>query len=184
MSGARFRNTRSADRNLGDERNVCGLPSIATVLRSTPSTVRRWARSGGVDTKRQFDPLRLLRHPSYSNGVPIQRRERLEAWRVRTWGSEEERAALRVLMGWREIAEMAEVDIDTAQALAARACDPLPVQPKRRFNQATGQYEVWAYADAIRDWLMAHMLPWVLTGPPTRRADVCPPKPKKPVRAT
>lgn len=148
------------------------MPAIAKALGTKEATVRRW-------TRRPFDPLRLLSHPSRGDGIPIQRRERLTAWRLRTFGTDEERAELRVVSGWKEIAAMADVDEKTARELAAQPKDPLPVQPKRRRNAASGAYEVWAYVDAIRDWMTARMVPWVIRGGRTRREDVCPPRPKR-----
>lgn len=159
-------------RNLGNPRIIAGKTALAKVLRTTPSTLTEW-------TRLPVDPLRLLRHPSRRDNMPIQYRERLDAWRLRTWGSEEEKAALATVRGWAEIAAMVDIGEPDAREMAVLPHDPLPVQPKRRFNKATGKYEVWAYADAIRDWLTARMVPWELRGGPTTREDVCPPMPSR-----
>lgn len=154
-------------RNLGDERNVAGMTALAKLLRCSPQTVQRW-------TKLPFDPLRLRTHPSRDDNYPIQRRDRVVAWRIRTWGAAEEKAALEVVYGWPEIAEMCDTDEQRAREMAARLRDPLPVQPTRRVNPASGRLAVWAYADAIRDWLSAATVLYVAGGPTTME-DVLPP---------
>jgi hypothetical protein len=159
-------------RNLGDDRNVAGMHSLAKMLRCSAQTVKRW-------TQRPFDPLRLRTHPARIDNYPIQRMERVTAWRIRTWGSDEQKAALDVVYGWEAIAERCDAADRIVRDLAARKVDPLPVQPKRRRNPLTGAHEVWAYADALRDWLDAHTVIYVAGGGPTRREDVCPPLPQK-----
>lgn len=48
--------------------------------------------------------------------------------------------------GWKDIAQVIEVSVRTAQERAARTLDPLPIR--------VGHRGAWAYLSALRDWVM------------------------------
>lgn len=171
-------------RNLNDDRNVAGMPALCALLGvAAPLTVTRYASYGKVDPSRRFDPLRLLSHPTAPT-VPFQRRDRVTAWRLRTLGTDEQKAALAIVSGYEAIGELADCSAEHARKLAGLARDPLPVfRDDKQRNPATGRHEVWAYADAVRDWVAARVLPYQLAGGPTTREDVCPPR-KTPGKAS
>jgi hypothetical protein len=48
--------------------------------------------------------------------------------------------------GWKDIADVLELSVRSAQERAQRAIDPLPIR--------VGHRGPWAYVSALRDWVM------------------------------
>lgn len=132
---------------------VKGQKAIATVLRVSVSTVKRWER-------RPVDPLRLW--SSAHDPSPWALRSRLVAYRQRRLEDPEQPRTV----GWAAIGALLGVSVDLAQSLASRPRDPLPVTRGPR---------VWAHTHALLDWLDGQHRPHVRAGGPTQREDVCPP---------
>jgi hypothetical protein len=157
------------------------MPALCKLLGvGSHETVRGYATHGVLDKERRFDPLRLRSHPT-SPRRPLQRRDRVLAWKTRTFGSEEEKAALAIVVGWEAIGNAVDCSAKHASMLAARRIDPLPVFPAKKHGDV-GYPEVWAYADALRDWLETHAVPYFLVGGPTVAEDVIPPQAQRVAR--
>lgn len=143
---------------------VKGQKAIARELRCSIATMKRWQRLPS-------DPLRLW--SSEHDRRPWALRSRLVAYRLRR---QEDPAAVRIV-SWAGIAALVVMSVDQAQRLERRQEDPLPVARDPHGG-------VWAYKDALLDWLDAQNRPHVLRGGPTTREDVCPPRPKAARRAS
>jgi hypothetical protein len=57
-----------------------------------------------------------------------------------------EQAEPERVYGWKDIANLLEISVRSAQERARRAVDPLPIR--------LGHRGVWAYVSALRDWVM------------------------------
>ena len=158
-----------------DDLVVRGRRDIAKVLGRSIRTVVRWQH-------RPSDPLRLW--SSDHDPTPWALRSRLVAYRqrrnadpdaprVQSW------ATIAAMLGPRVVGRDGDVrqgvSVDHAQRLAVRAKDPLPTERSGR--------RVWAYTYAVLDWVDAQNRPHVLRGGPTKREDVCPPRPAVKARA-
>lgn len=146
-----------------------GLAAIARALRvASVHTVLEY-------TKRRVDKLRLKEHPAHGRRIPWQTAVKIEAWRRRSLGTSDEKAACEVTFSWESMALLADTTAAAARELARRDRDPLPVQPTFRRNPETGRMERWAYTAALTDWIDANAIPYELQGGATTRDDVCPP---------
>lgn len=131
----RWQRSRRRQKATAKDGPVRGRPAIARVLRCSVATMLRL-------TKRPSDPLRLW--SSEHDREPWALRSRLVAYRQR-WRTPDDPAIPRV-KGWEAIGKCLGVHPETAEKLARREDDPLPVG-----FSATGRRE--AYLHAILDWL-------------------------------
>lgn len=137
----RWQRSRRRQKTTAKDGPVRGRCAIARVLRCHPNTL------DGL-TQRRVDPLRLW--SSDHDRTPWALRSRLVAYRQR-WQTPDDPAIPRV-RGWDAIGQTIGVHPETAERLARRGYDPLPVG-----FSATGKRE--AYLHAILDWLDAQNRP-------------------------
>lgn len=127
---------------------VRGIPAIAVVLACSRATVRRIARKA---PRADIGPLRLW--SAAHDPMPWSLHERLTMYR-RRWRTPDDPSLARV-QNWPAIAACLGVNAETAERLARREHDPLPVG-----FTATGKRE--AYLHALLDWLDAQSRPHVV----------------------
>lgn len=119
---------------------LVGFEAIAEALRTSPRQVLVWAT-------RKREPLPLMAYLD----VPRIEQARLEEWRQRHLDP----TSSRKVYGWNTIARTVEMSRISAIRAAEWDENPLPVKPARGING-----RVWAYAEALREWKEAHVLPY------------------------